>query len=121
MLKVKNRKDLMRLLGGKQPSKYRNVRVDGFDSKGERDRFLELQMLEKAGAIQNLERQIEFKLEVNGVHVTKYISDFKYTENGKLIIEDFKGVRTKEYVLKRRLMLACLGIEIRETSQRKRK
>ena len=44
----------------------------------------------------------------------KYVADFMYEENGQQVIEDAKGVRTKEYILKRKLMLYRYGIRIRE-------
>ena len=44
-----------------------------------------------------------------------YIADFMYEENGKAVVEDTKGLRTKEYVIKRKLMLYKYGIRIEET------
>jgi len=108
----------------KRDNKYGNVptRVDGrmFHSKKEAARYLELRALENAGLITELECQPRFRLEVGGVHICNYIADFRYSqtvpETG-LIIEDVKspGTRTREYELKRRLMLAIHGIEILET------
>ena len=45
----------------------------------------------------------------------RYVADFVYLENGIEVVEDCKGVRTKEYVIKRKLMLFLKGIRIRET------
>lgn len=42
-----------------------------------------------------------------------YRADFKYTEDGKTVVEDVKGFRTKEYILKRKMMLWKYGIRIR--------
>jgi hypothetical protein len=44
----------------------------------------------------------------------KYVADFVYEENGKLIVEDTKGFRTKDYIIKRKLMLWVHGIQIKE-------
>lgn len=101
------------------PSKYRNVPtiLGGirFDSKREANRWAELDMLEHAGKIKKLERQVTFPLIVNGQRIAKYIADFVYIEDRKRIIEDCKGYRTREYRMKKALMKATLGIEIRET------
>ena len=92
---------------------------DGFfHSQKEYKRWLELKLLLKAAQIEFLERQITFKLSVNGVPICKYIADFQYTENDQLIIEDVKGMKSgtpyEMFKLKKRLMLACHGIEVRE-------
>lgn len=90
-------------------------------SKGEAMRCTELHGLEELGIIKDLEAhpQPVFALDVNGVRVCKYIADFAYTEveTGTRVVEDFKGVRTAEYTLKARLMLAVHGIEIKETGR----
>lgn len=109
----------------KKRAKYGNkkVTVDGilFDSEREAKRWMELRLLERAGVISALERQVPFellparrrsdgKLEKNAV----YIADFTYHRDGRFIVEDAKGVRTKEYILKRKMMLAIHEIEIAE-------
>jgi hypothetical protein len=100
-------------------SKYHNKKteIDGivFDSKREANRWVELQYMEKAGAISGLSRQVPFKLEVNGILVCVYKSDFAYVEQGEYVVEDAKGMKTDVYRIKKRLMWACLGIEIRES------
>ncbi|GAB4464458.1 MAG: hypothetical protein OHK0044_01870 [Burkholderiaceae bacterium] len=45
----------------------------------------------------------------------KYIADFVYTKDGKMVVEDTKGCRTRDYVIKRKLMLYVHGIRILET------
>ena len=108
-------------------TKYNNTKitVDGqiFDSKKEANRYKELRLLEKAGEIYDLRRQVKFKLiptqrdEVTGEVVERecsYKADFVYEEDGKTVVEDVKGFRTKEYVIKRKLMLWRYGIRIRE-------
>lgn len=46
----------------------------------------------------------------------KYIADFVYTDNetGQTVVEDTKGMRTKDYIIKRKLMLYLHGIRIKE-------
>lgn len=77
--------------------------------------------MEKAGEIKNLKRQVKFSLlpsqKINGKVVERpvvYIADFVYEQNGKTIVEDAKGHRTKDYILKRKLMLFFNGIAIKE-------
>lgn len=117
-------------------SKYnsRKVIVDGveFDSKKESRRFHELVLLERAGRIQGLQRQVKFVLipaqyepdtigKRGGVkrgrlleRECSYVADFVYTEDGKRIVEDTKGFKTKDYIIKRKLMLKEHGIRIKE-------
>ena len=86
-----------------------------FDSKKECRRYSELKILERRGDISGLEVQPEFLIEVNGIKVCKYIADFRYREKGKIIVEDVKGIRTPLYRIKKKLMAAVFGIEIKET------
>lgn len=122
-------------------SKYGNRKavVDGitFDSKKEANRFRELQLLERAGKITALQRQVkyvliptqrEFSNEIykKGAHQghfkpgkvlekeCSYIADFAYFQDDKYVVEDTKGVRTEAYKIKRKLMLERYGIQIRE-------
>lgn len=120
-------------------SKYhsKKIIVDGetFDSKKEYRRYRELLLLERAGEISNLQRQVKFLLiptqyehfpryGKNGKELTPgkrvvekecaYYADFVYTENGKDVVEDTKGVRTPEYIIKRKLLLHIHGIRIKE-------
>ncbi len=105
--------------------KYGNHKIlrggEIFDSKREYDRYRELVLLQRAGQISDLKRQVKFELipsqRVDGKVVERpctYVADFVYTENGKTVVEDSKGYRTKEYILKRKLMLHIHGIQIRE-------
>ena len=94
-------------------NKYHNrkVQIDRyvFDSVKEGKRYRELALLEKAGEISELELQPKFLLQEsfrkNGKTFRKieYIADFKYTENGKTIIEDVKGIKTDVFKLKQKL------------------
>ena len=117
-------------------NKYSNIKVemDGetFDSRKEARRYYELKLLEKAGEIKNLQRQVKFVLipsQYEEVIDTKgkpkqkcierecaYIADFQYQDahTGELVVEDTKGVRTKEYIIKRKLMLSVYNIRIKE-------
>lgn len=125
-------------------SKYRNKKAvrNGavFDSGREARRYTELLLLERAGAITDLQKQVEFELipaqfetvptgefykrgalkgkpkmkQVCIEKSVKYIADFVYQENGKQIVEDAKGFRTEKYIIKRKLMLYVHGIRIKE-------
>lgn len=101
----------------------KKTELDGitFDSRKEAQRYAELKLLERSGAIHNLRRQVKYELipaqKKDGKTIERachYIADFVYEENGKTVVEDVKGYRTKEYVLKRKLMLQVHGIEVRE-------
>lgn len=119
--------------------KYGNkkITVNGitFDSHREYRRYCELRLLEKAGQISSLELQKPFELipaqfeyfERYGKKGKRlkdgkrcveksvvYKADFSYTENGRTVVEDTKGVRTKDFIIKRKLMLAVYGIRIKE-------
>ena len=103
--------------------KNRKLTIDGevFDSQKEARRYRELAMLEKAGQISDLKRQVRYELipaqRIGGKVVEKscvYIADFVYTENGETVVEDTKGFRTKDYIIKRKLMLHVHGIRIKE-------
>ena len=94
-------------------SKYRNKKTQigmyVFDSIAESKRYKELALLEKAGQIKGLELQPKFLLQEgfkkNGKTYRKieYIADFMYIENGKVIIEDVKGIETDVFKLKRKM------------------
>ena len=107
-------------------SKYHNRKttIDGveFASQKEARRFCELRLLERAGAVTDLRRQVKFELipaqRIDGKvaeRACSYVADFVYMENGQQVVEDAKGMRTQEYRLKRKLMLWVHGIRIRET------
>ena len=100
------------------------VTIDGiwFQSIKEGNRWCELKLLERAKTISNLERQVRFELTPKMVRSdgkiedkSSYIADFVYIENGKRVVEDSKGARLPDYMLKRKMMLFILGIEILET------
>lgn len=107
--------------------KYGNKKtvLDGiaFDSKKEAGRYAELKLMQKAGEIIDLVLQPSFELipkqrrndgkaEIRCV----YIADFAYTDvkTNEHVIEDVKGVKTRDYVIKRKLMLQVHGISVKE-------
>ena len=121
-------------------NKYKNKKIvrngETFDSLKEYRRYIELSLLEKAGTIQGLKRQVVYDLlpaqyeqvsmadyikskgrKARGKcleRAVKYVADFVYTENGETVVEDTKGVRTKDYIIKRKMLLYFHGIKIRE-------
>lgn len=118
------------LMKGQEMRKYKNKKVvtdaGTFDSKREYNRFIELSLMEKAGMIENLQRQVDYVLVPkqkrqialkNGRKseiCIKYRADFVYTKNGQICVEDTKGFATKDYIMKRKLMLYIHGIEVIE-------
>lgn len=97
--------------------KYHNRPTNGFASKREAKRAVELQLLEKAGEIRNLRMQVKYEIipKQDGERAAHYIADFVYERTSyHVVVEDVKGFRTPEYVLKRKLMLLVHGIRIQE-------
>lgn len=99
--------------------KYRNQKttVDGitFDSKKEADYYGKLLMLKKEGSVIDFKMQVKYHLIVNGIKICTYISDFDVLwRNSGLKVTDCKGFKTPAYQLKKRLMKACFGIDIKE-------
>ena len=117
----------------------RKIEVDGiiFDSKKEAKRYQELSLLEKAGEIIDLQRQVKFvlipaqyetierysktgkRLKDRKICIEKecaYYADFTYFDVNldTLVVEDTKGFMTKDYIIKRKLMLHVHGIRISE-------
>lgn len=114
----------------------KSVEYDGimFDSQKEALRYKELRFLISEGIITDLRRQVKYLLiptqrepdtigARGGVKQGKllerecsYIADFVYTvvETGEIVVEDAKGFRTKEYAIKKKLMLFVYGIRIKE-------
>lgn len=119
-------------------SKYGNKKAKAngmvFDSRRERSRYYTLQTLEKAREISDLRMQVSFEL-LPAIYETvekqlktktklvekcvqravHYVADFVYKDkNGNVVVEDSKGMKTKEYLLKKKMMRSLLGIEIKE-------
>lgn len=119
-------------------AKYRNNKItigdDTYDSMKEYHRYLDLLAMLKAGEITDLKRQVKFILlpaqrepetigKRGGVKKGKllerevsYYADFVYTDtgSGEMVVEDTKGIRTKDYILKRKMMLYFHNIKIKE-------
>lgn len=104
-----------------------------FDSKKEAMHYYELLKMQDRGEITELQRQVKFVLinaqkepdsvgpkggVIKGKTIERevaYIADFTYRDvNGNLVVEDTKGFRTPDYVIKRKLMLERHGIRIKE-------
>lgn len=117
----------------KKRNKYGAKRVGEHASQKEHDRANQLKLWQRAGVISNLREQVPYVLipaqygacgtDLKGKPVRvciekscRYVADFVYTDNrtGQTIVEDTKGVRTKEYIIKRKLMLYLHGIRIKE-------
>jgi hypothetical protein len=102
-----------------KPRKYRNqpITIDGlrFDSQAEARRWQQLKLLERAGVILELQRQVTFPIAWNGTKICDYRADFVYREaaTGEQVIEDVKGVLTHEYRIKAKLM-AAQGLPVTE-------
>lgn len=98
----------------------RKTTVDGitFDSKHEAEVWCELKLMQRAGIIRDLERQVRYEIipKTDKFRAAYYIADFRYYDNEteKTVVMDAKGVRTKEYALKKKLMYWKYGIEIKE-------
>lgn len=94
--------------------------VDGitFDSKHEAEIWCELKLMERVGIIRDLERQVRIELipKTDKYRAIYYVADFQYFDNetGHSVIMDAKGVRTKEYLIKKKLLYWRYGIEIKE-------
>lgn len=110
-------------------SKYGNKKTIAngrvFDSGHEARRYTELELLQAAGEIRNLQRQVPYDMIVDGHHICTYIADAVYEqrwENDDLIqwvtvVEDSKSKITRkkpDYRIKAKLMAACHGINIQE-------
>jgi hypothetical protein len=109
----------------RQGNKYhaKKTVVDGieFDSAKEAKRYAELSALEEAGKIQHLRLQVPFELvpsfECDGVkyRAMKYVADFVYVRDGKVVVEDCKGFKTQEYKMKKKLMAYINHVNIEES------
>lgn len=101
----------------KPHTKYRAIptTLDGirFASKGEAKRYAHLRLRERAGEISVLTLQPSFVLQdkftdAAGVkhRAIKYVGDFQYLENGRTVVEDFKGVETPAFKIKAKMFRA---------------
>lgn len=102
-------------------NKFRAIKteIDGikFDSLKEGRRYAELKLLERGKVIKDLKVHVKYSLDVNGFHICNYTPDFTYLENNLLVVEDVKSsaTKTRDYMIRKKLMRAIHGIEIYET------
>lgn len=87
--------------------------VDGirFASKKEAKRYTELKLLEKAGHITNLRRQVRYKLTMPTVYIADFVYDWRFGEGQT--VEDVKGYATREFKRKAKLMKEQHGVNVR--------
>jgi hypothetical protein len=95
-------------------SKYNNTKIKEFgfvfDSKNEYNRYCFLLKMERAGLISSLRyHQKTDEILLQKHPQIKYIPDFCYTENDFFVIEDFKGYQTKEFKIKKKLLIGLLN------------
>lgn len=107
-------------------SKYhsRKITIDGmtFDSIKEAKRYRDLSLLQRAGEISDLRTQVKYTLVPSQKKPSggterpvTYTADFVYKDKaGREIVEDSKGMRTQQYIIRRKLMLWVHGIEVQE-------
>ncbi len=109
-------------------NKYANRKVtvndEVFDSRLEARRYQDLQYLERAGEIKNLQRQVPFELQPGYTRGKRkirpiiYIADFTYLDkNGLFHVEDTKGFKTKEYTIKKKMFEYKYDYEITEITK----
>lgn len=103
-------------------SKYLNKKTGGYDSGLEARRAGELELLQRAGKIFDLRKQVRFKIlpSQDGERPVFYVADFVFRDaSGEMVVEDAKSEFTRKnptYILKRKMMLFVHGIKIREVS-----
>lgn len=121
-------------------AKYKNRRVtfegETYASRKELKRFQELELMQAAGRITGLRKQVKFVLipaqyEPDWIdyskstqgrkqkgklieHEVAYVADFVYLKDGEMVVEDAKGFRTKDYIIKRKMMLYFHKIKVQE-------
>lgn len=109
-------------------NKYHNRKTKGFDSAKEWRRNQELEALQRAGEISELNRQVPFVLMPSytisdettrqgfrTVREIRYIADFTYRlKDGTRIIEDVKGMQTDVFKLKRKLLERKIALGVIE-------
>lgn len=84
-----------------------------FRSSGELNRYIQLKRLMKAGRVEDLELQPKYILQEKykvgneKIRALKYTADFRYLDKdlNKTVIEDFKGKKTKDYEIRKKLFI----------------
>lgn len=106
--------------------KWKNVKVTFdnvlFDSIKESVTYQNLKVLASIGKIKDFvwdKKLLRYPIVIDGILITTYVADFRFIEideGGKEtpVVMDAKGKRTREYIMKKRLMKAVHGIDIRE-------
>lgn len=105
---------------GKKQGKIKNVRrkeINGitFDSTREARRYQDLDLMQRAGQITELRRQIAYPIFINDKKICDWFADFVYVKDGIRVIEDSKGWATDVYKLKKKMVEAMYSIKILET------
>lgn len=109
-------------------NKYHNRKTKGFDSAKEWRRNQELEIMQRAGEISELNRQVPFVLMSSytiadettrqgfrTVREIRYIADFTYRlKDGTRIIEDVKGMQTEVFKIKRKLLERKIALGVIE-------
>lgn len=98
------------------PVEHRTVDGKIFDSLAEAKRYCQLKLLQKGGFIRQLELQPEFRFEIDGKLMFKYLADFRYFEGSQRVVEDCKGVRTPVYRIKKKIIEATHHVKIVEVA-----
>ena len=107
----------------RKANKYHAEKIAGYDSHKEYHRSCLLKAMQRSGLISNLREQVPFELVPcqrgpDGKVIERAVSykaDFVYSDaDGNTVVEDTKGIRTKEYIIKRKLMLLVHGLRIKE-------
>lgn len=102
------------ITGSKYHAQKTVVGAKTYDSKKEANRAMQLQYMEKAGLIRDLQEQVRFILqeeyinnEGKNIRPISYLADFTYTQNGQKVIEDTKSpaTRTQVYLLKKKIVM----------------
>jgi len=98
------------------PVEERTLDGIAFASKKEMRRYAELRLLQKAGEVQDLELQPEFRVSINGEHYCTYTADFAYIEKGERVVEELKSTGTAKdaaFRLRKKAAELFYGIKVR--------
>ena len=98
------------------PAAERTLDGIAFASKLEMKRYAELKLLLRAGEIQDLELQPEFRVSINEQHYCTYTADYAYTEKKQRVIEELKSTGTAKdaaYRLRKKAAELFYGIKVR--------
>ncbi len=102
----------------KWPSKPILIHGQWFDSHAEGFRYMELLSMQQRGEISDLEAHPTYQFEANGKHIGTYTPDYRYQQDGALVVEELKNKGNRmdtAYRLRLKLMWAFHGIKVKET------